>query len=72
MLNIETEQIPQFTEYLRAGWQISLIGAIDFTYSNGMPSNPTSLHYMGEGGKNQYVEAIRAVGDILNVYDSDH
>ena len=70
VLNIEAEHIPSFTDYIKAGWQISLIGAIDFTYSNGMPSNPTSLHYMG--GHNQYREAIRAVGDILNNYDSDH
>ena len=60
----DTENIPSFTDYIKAGWQISLIGAIDFTYSNGMPSNPTSLHYAG--GQNQYIEAIRAVGDILN------
>ena len=66
----DTENIPSFTDYIKAGWQISLIGAIDFTYSNGMPSNPTSLHYAG--GHNQYIEAIKAVGDILNQYDSDH
>jgi hypothetical protein len=65
----ETENIPSFTDYLKADYKISLIGAIDFTYSNGMPSNPTSLHYTG--GHNQYIEAIRAVGDILNSYDSD-
>ena len=65
----ESENIPSFTDYIKAGCEISLIGAIDFTYSNGMPSNPTSLHYTG--GHNQYVEAIRAVGDILNNYDSD-
>ena len=66
----DTERIPSFTDYIKSGWQISLIGAIDFTYSNGMPSNPTSLHYTGN--QNQYIEAIRAVGDILNNYDSDH
>ena len=66
----DTEHIPSFTDYIKSGWQISLIGAIDFTYSNGMPSNPTSLHYTGN--QNQYIEAIRAVGDILNNYDSDH
>ena len=68
----DCESIPSFTDYIKAGWQISLIGAVDFTYSNGMPSNPTSLHYTGGNGHNQYVEAIRAVGDILNNYDSDH
>merc|ERR1719469_1671761 len=34
--NIEWEQLPTFTDYLRDGYEISLIGAIDFTYSNGL------------------------------------
>jgi len=46
------------------------MGAIDFTYSNGTASNPTSLHYNGEN--NQYLQAIKAVGEILCEYDSDH
>lgn len=48
---------PNFVEYLRSGWQISLSVAIDFTASNGQVKDPTSLHSLNEG--NQYVEAIR-------------
>ena len=29
---------PNFVDYLRSGWQISLVCAIDYTASNGNPS----------------------------------
>lgn len=66
-----SETIPSFTDYLKDGWEIALIGAIDFTYSNGNPSNPTSLHHLSDS-LNHYEQAIQAVGRILNDYDSDH
>lgn len=47
-----------------------MIGAIDFTYSNGNASNPTSLHYVGNP-KNQYLNCLTAVTSILDQYDSD-
>ena len=40
---------PGFLDYLRSGWQISLVAAIDYTGSNGVPTMPNSLHYMGAG-----------------------
>lgn len=58
---------PNFVDYLRSGWQISLSVAIDFTASNGQVSDPTSLHCTGSN--NQYSQAIRQVGDILKQYD---
>lgn len=47
--------------------------AIDFTASNGAISTPDSLHYIDPRGHrlNQYQEAIRAVGAILQEYDHD-
>lgn len=56
---------------MKDGVEISLIGAIDFTHSNGAPTNPNSLHYIGDDKKNQYEQAIEAVGNILSNYDSD-
>jgi hypothetical protein len=56
---------PSFSDYLKAGFKISLIGAIDFTYSNGNASNPTSLHYVGNP-KNQYLNCLTAVTSILD------
>lgn len=67
--NLEWTKMPTFTDYLRDGYQVSLIGAVDFTYSNGLQSNPSSLHHTGT--ENQYMKAIRSVGEILHQYDSD-
>jgi hypothetical protein len=46
------EKIPAFSDYLKSGYEISLMGAVDFTYSNGSASNPTSLHYTGSDSGN--------------------
>jgi hypothetical protein len=46
-MTIEGVQVvvrPNFIDYLRSGWGISMAVAIDFTGSNGEPVNPTSLH----------------------------
>jgi hypothetical protein len=67
--NLEWAALPTFSDYLRDGYQVSLIGAVDFTYSNGLQSNPSSLHHTGT--ENQYMKVIRSVGEILHQYDSD-
>eukprot|EP00826_Nyctotherus_ovalis_P038260 TRINITY_DN3576_c0_g1_i15.p1 TRINITY_DN3576_c0_g1~~TRINITY_DN3576_c0_g1_i15.p1 ORF type:complete len:243 (+),score=61.27 TRINITY_DN3576_c0_g1_i15:954-1682(+) len=59
-----------FLSYIFNGLQIALTVAVDFTLSNGEPSNPKSLHYY-DPSKNQYINAITAVGKILENYDSD-
>jgi len=45
--HIKLVEKPSFIDYLRSGWQINLHVAIDFTASNGEPSVPSSLHYLG-------------------------
>ncbi|RLN52691.1 hypothetical protein BBJ28_00006899 [Nothophytophthora sp. Chile5] len=63
-----------FAEYLRGGCEVSLIVGIDYTASNGSPSDPASLHYTGAsyaGQMNDYQAAISATGAILEPYDSD-
>uniref|UniRef100_A0A8D2ZF00 Copine VIII n=1 Tax=Scophthalmus maximus TaxID=52904 RepID=A0A8D2ZF00_SCOMX len=50
---------------------INFTVAIDFTASNGNPSQPTSLHYMSPYQLNDYAMALRAVGEIIQDYDSD-
>lgn len=45
--------------------------AIDFTGSNGVPTQPSSLHYICPHKPNQYQQAINAVARILLNYDSD-
>ena len=39
-------------DYLRSGVQISLVGAVDYTASNGNPTDSSSLHFLG--AQNQY------------------
>lgn len=58
-------------DYLRGGLELNLSIAIDFTGSNGMPTHPSSLHYMDLHKPNQYQIAIDAVAKILLEYDSD-
>ena len=44
--NIIEDPIPAFGDFIKNWYKMSLIGAIDFTYSNGDSSNPLSLHYI--------------------------
>lgn len=37
----------------------------------GNPSQPTSLHYMNPYQMNAYAMALKAVGEIIQDYDSD-
>ncbi|XP_037075271.1 copine-8-like [Pollicipes pollicipes] len=61
-----------FLDYIQGGLQLHFTVAVDFTASNGNPADPRSLHYRDpRGADNQYVTAIRAVGDIIQDYDSD-
>jgi len=63
---------PTFLDFIQNGTELSFIVAIDYTGSNGNPRHPSSLHYMDpSGAPNQYVTAIRSVGDIIQDYDSD-
>lgn len=59
-----------FLEYVFGGCEINLNIAIDFTLSNGDPKSPDSLHNKNPN-KNEYLQALRAVGNILQYYDSD-
>jgi hypothetical protein len=60
-----------FVDYLKAGVQIGLSVAIDFTGSNGNPTDPRSLHFIASGEPNQYERAIYACGNIVAYYDYD-
>ncbi|XP_046549365.1 LOW QUALITY PROTEIN: copine-3-like [Haliotis rubra] len=60
-----------FLEFIFGGMQINFTVGVDFTASNGNPGNPTSLHYINPYQPNEYMQAIRAVGDVCQDYDSD-
>lgn len=51
MISATIKDLPRYIDYLQAGYKMNLIGAIDFTYSNGHPSSPNSLHCL-DNGKN--------------------
>jgi len=71
---IEIKEIRKmsFVDYLSAGVEISLVTGIDFTASNGDPRLPTSLHHFSAPEQpNQYMQAIRTVGDVVAPYDYD-
>ncbi|KAL5473582.1 hypothetical protein EMCRGX_G028082 [Ephydatia muelleri] len=69
--SVKTVPRPTFVDYIKGGCQISLIVAVDFTGSNGSPSDASSLHYIGSAQDNQYLQAIKSVGSVLVPYDSD-
>jgi len=66
----EVRKSVNFLEYVFGGCEINLNIAIDFTLSNGPPNDATSLHNRDDN-RNEYLQALRAVGNILQYYDSD-
>ncbi|XP_025891859.1 copine-5-like [Nothoprocta perdicaria] len=71
LLSFAVESDCTFLDYIKGGTQINFTVAIDFTASNGNPSQSTSLHYMSPYQLNAYTMALRAVGEIIQDYDSD-
>ncbi|XP_010776369.1 copine-5b [Notothenia coriiceps] len=71
LLSFSVESEFTFLDYIKGGTQINFTVAIDFTASNGNPSQSTSLHYMNPYSLNAYAMALKAVGEIIQDYDSD-
>ncbi|XP_071531309.1 copine-8-like [Panulirus ornatus] len=64
-------EVFSFIDYIKGGMEINAFIAIDFTASNGDPRSPQSLHFINTSSPNQYVRAIKAVGEIIEDYDTD-
>ncbi|XP_028575549.1 copine-9 [Podarcis muralis] len=71
LLSFAVQSEYTFVDYIRGGTQLNFTVAIDFTASNGIPSQPTSLHYMSPYQLSSYAMALKAVGEIIQDYDSD-
>uniref|UniRef100_A0A096LY79 Copine-3 n=1 Tax=Poecilia formosa TaxID=48698 RepID=A0A096LY79_POEFO len=70
---VTVEKEYSFLDYVMGGCQINFTAAqiaIDFTGSNGDPMTPQSLHYISPDGYNEYLQAIWAVGNVIQDYDS--
>ena len=59
-----------FLDYITGGCQINFTVGVDFTGSNGNPSTPSSLHYIDPYKPNQYTQALVAVGQVCQDYDT--
>ncbi|NXX22186.1 CPNE9 protein, partial [Podargus strigoides] len=71
LLSFSVESEFTFVDYIRGGTQLNFTVAIDFTASNGLPSHPTSLHYVSPYQLSAYALALKAVGEVIQDYDSD-
>lgn len=60
-----------FTDYLSSGMQMAMVVCIDFTASNGIQNQPSSLHYVTPAKRSQYEEALHEVCNIVLDYDTD-
>eukprot|EP00038_Savillea_parva_P016115 m.15989 g.15989 ORF g.15989 m.15989 type:complete len:628 (+) comp3337_c0_seq1:176-2059(+) len=70
-LCVVVEETDSFMDFLLGGLEIMFTPAIDFTGSNGNPTLPNSLHYNSPYQMNEYEAAIRAIGAIIQDYDTD-
>ena len=70
MANLKIDRQHSFLEYIFGGCEVDLSIAIDFTLSNGDPRQSSSLHYF-DPQRNQYLQAIQNVGNILQFYNTD-
>jgi len=72
IINFKATKAYSFLDYIGSGTQLNFVVGIDYTASNGHPSDPRSLHYFDPATQNnQYTDAIQCVGDIIQEYDAD-
>ncbi|KAK3760019.1 hypothetical protein RRG08_064692 [Elysia crispata] len=69
--SLKIERVYSFLDFLFAGLQMNLTFGVDFTLSNGDIADPTSLHHINYQYPNEYMQAISAVGSVLQDYDTD-
>ena len=65
LMEVRVSEVPRFTDFMVNGFHLNMIGAIDFTFSNGHQDSPLSLHYLDSQG-NSYINCIKAVMTVLH------
>ncbi|XP_012891110.1 PREDICTED: copine-7 [Dipodomys ordii] len=71
LADLKLHRVHSFLDYIMGGCQIHCTVAIDFTASNGDPRNSCSLHHINPYQPNEYLQALVAVGEVCQDYDSD-
>jgi len=71
MMHMGTKEELGFLHHIRKGTQIHFTMAVDFSSANGDPKELSSLHHIRQGEDNEYMAAIRAVGEVVQDYDTD-
>ncbi|XP_054924438.1 copine-8-like isoform X1 [Dermacentor andersoni] len=71
LISFTVREQATFLDYIQGGLQMHFTVAVDFTASNGDPRDPASLHFLDPVRPNAYAMAIRAVGEVIQDYDSD-
>jgi len=62
-----------FLDYVRGGLEVRMTIAIDFTRSNGGPTNPASHHSTAhQADDSAYASVIRSLGEVIQKYDTDN
>eukprot|EP01117_Protostelium_nocturnum_P014927 TRINITY_DN5737_c0_g1_i1.p1 TRINITY_DN5737_c0_g1~~TRINITY_DN5737_c0_g1_i1.p1 ORF type:complete len:440 (+),score=122.73 TRINITY_DN5737_c0_g1_i1:620-1939(+) len=69
--SLEIIEIPSFLDYIMSQTEIEMIVGIDYTSSNGDPTSSLSLHHFKTKPPNEYITAIRLIGDVCAAYDQD-
>uniref|UniRef100_A0A3Q3WDF4 C2 domain-containing protein n=1 Tax=Mola mola TaxID=94237 RepID=A0A3Q3WDF4_MOLML len=71
LLSFKVESEYTFVDFIKGGKIISHHTICVLYVCPGNPSQPTSLHYMSPYQMNAYAMALKAVGEIIQDYDSD-
>ncbi|XP_078492602.1 copine-3 isoform X1 [Ciona intestinalis] len=71
IMSCKLERRFSFLDFIFGGLQLNFTVGIDFTGSNGDPTSRDSLHFMDPVRPNEYLQALSAVGAVVQDYDTD-
>lgn len=69
---VEIHQLHSFLSYLQGGLRLDFAVAVDFTASNKICTDSSSLHFLGDPSRpNPYEQALTSIGNTLLAYTAD-
>lgn len=69
--SFELFEKPTIIDYLRSGWSVSLVIAVDFTASNGDPKTEYSNHTLVKEEMNDYEKVLFDIGTVIEMENLD-